>query len=185
MRTRLLTSIVAIVTVTATVLLAVGPASDSTTKSRWSFGWDEFSGSLNFSQSNVRWNEPNGSTRNVTYDFVGANPNASYLVGIALLYSNSSQSPAIFGQFILGSCLDVTRQSVTSWQDDTNGGSPAGVGRRQTDSYGDGALLVNIVGVSPGNYALEFYANGNGGPGAINCQSPGPFGTGVSLTFAA
>jgi hypothetical protein len=171
----------------AAILLAISggeSARASVTESKWQYGWGLFSGPLDFSRSNVLWAETNGSTLQTVFTFVGARPDAQYTVGIALLYGEQSQCRPSFGQFELGPCYDVTLQGVTSWEDDTNFYSPPGVGVLTTDGAGDGSLHVKISGIAPGDYSLEFYANDGLGPGQINFQSPGPFGTAIHLTFA-
>ena len=151
---------------------------------QWQDGWD-ISGLLDLANSNVAWTQPTNNSLDATYNFVGADPNSQYTVGIALLYESSSGCLSSFGQFSLGPCYDVTRQGFTSWEDDTNGVSPGGTGRLMTDGSGDGSVTVDFTRVAPGNYMLKFYAREGNGDGSIEFQAPGPFEQTIDLTFSA
>lgn len=174
----------AVVLSAAAVLAGAAPASVASGSLPWQDGWDG-SGALDLAQSSVLWSQTSNASLDATYTFVGADPNAQYTVGIALLYAAQSDCLPAFGQFGLGPCYDVTRQGYTSWEDDTNGVNPAGVGTLATDGAGDGSLTVHFTGIAPGTYMLKFYARAGVGGGSIEFQAPGPFSQTLDLTFAA
>ena len=144
----------------------------------WQYGWDGFSGPMNFSESTLIWSL-SGSTLHVSAAIFGAIPNTQYTIGLELFYAVARQCRSGFGQFGLGACLEVTRQGVTTWEDDTNRAS--GIGTIFTNGSGIGTLSLSITGVATGVYDLGFYAQ----DGSINFQAPGPFGTGIPLTVGS
>lgn len=175
---------VAVALASAAALPGAAPASVASGVVQWQDGWDT-SGALDLTQSNVTWTQTSNSSLDATYNFVGADPNAQYTAGVALLYADQTGCLPSFGQFNLGPCYDVTRQGYTSWEDDTNGVNPAGVGTLSTDGAGDGSLTVHFTGIAPGTYMLKFYAREGIGGGSIEFQAPGPFSQTLDLTFSA
>jgi hypothetical protein len=172
------------------LLLAVISASSQATTQKFTPGWDNFTQPINFTKSNVKWSVSTTKTNKliVTYTLVGATPSKLYQVALNFF---CSKFPATFGQFPTdlggGACTALTRQGVT------RDSAEVEVGVVLTDVHGNGALSVVIASVPSGTYDLEFFVrdgagcdiSGGAGDGpdcAVDFQSPGPFGTGITLT---
>jgi hypothetical protein len=174
------------------LLLSAGSAS-ATTKQKWMAGHDNFNEPLNYSKSYVSWSV-NGTTRKltVTYALIGATPGKVYQVDLMFFCTTF---PSTFGQFPVvdgNPCQTVTRQGVTASV------AFAEVGVVLTDGHGNGKFTVAIGPLTSGTYNLEFRAldgagaDLTGGAGNDGCggddensdfQSPGPFGTGTTITI--
>jgi hypothetical protein len=172
------------------LLLAGISASSQTTTQKYTAGWDNFSEPLNFTKSTVKWSVSTTKTSKLTviYSLVGATPSKLYQVALNFFCSTF---PATFGQFPTdmggGKCTPLTRQGVT------RDSAEVEVGVVLTDRHGNGALTVAIAPVPAGTYDLEFFVRdgagcdisggaGNGSDCAVDFQSPGPFGTGTTIT---
>ena len=170
-----------------TVLMAAAAGATNTTES-WSLGWDNFSEPLNLTKSNVKWSVSTSRKLTLTFSLVSARPSKEYQVSINFFCSTF---PATFGQFPTdgggGACQALTRQGVTKDSAEVE------LGVVLTDIHGNGSLTVVIGPVPSGTYDLEFFARdgagcnvsggaGNGSDCAVDFQSPGPFGTGTTIT---
>jgi hypothetical protein len=170
------------------LLLSVGTASATATIQKWTAGWDNFGEPLNYTKSKISWSV-NATTHklSVTYTLVGATPGKLYEVGVAIFCTTF---PSTFGQFpVYGdNCPAITRQGVTA------NAAYLEVGVVTTDRFGNGSFSV-VIGPAPsGTYKVEFFAQdgagcnliggaGNGSDCAVDFQSPGPFGTGTTITI--
>jgi len=149
----------------------------------WTAGWDEFNQPLNYQNSYLSFSAPNSTRWNVTYHLVGAAPLSTHDVGIhEFLDLNASCTGLSFGQFSPETgCAIVTRQGHTAKVVDF------GFGMLTTDASGNGELMVEVNGVDPGSYNLEFdVRSGATCPPACDViyQSPGPeFTDYVTLDF--
>jgi hypothetical protein len=174
----------------ATLLLVLAvTASATATKQLWMTGWDNFSEPLNLTKSYVKWSVSTSGKLTITFNLVGANPTKLYQVSLNFFCSTFPQN---FGQFPMdqpfdGTCTPLTRQGVTADSAETE------VGAILTDVHGNGKFTVVIGPVPSGTYNLEFFARdgagcdvnggaGNGSDCAADFQSPGPFGTGTTIT---
>jgi hypothetical protein len=175
----------------AALFISTAAASATTTKQKWTAGWDNLSEPLNFTKSSVSWSV-NATTRklSVTFALVGARPSKLYQVNIHIFCTTF---PPTFGQFPSetlsgGACDTITRQGVTK--------AVAAVefGVVTTDRHGNGTFAVVVGPIASGSYDLEFVARdgagcgltggaGNGSDCAADFQSPGPFGTGATITI--
>jgi hypothetical protein len=177
-----------ILVLASTIFMFVLAASAATTTQSWTAGWDNFGEPLNFTKSNIKWSVSTTRKLTVTFALVGATRNKVYQVSINFFCSTF---PATFGQFPTdgggGACQSLTRQGVTK------DAAEVELGVVRTDIHGNGSLTVVVGPVSSGTYQLEFFArdgagcNVNGGCGTATCavdfQSPGPFGTGTTITI--
>jgi hypothetical protein len=169
-------------------LLATSAASAATMQ-KWTAGWDNFGEPLNYTKSKISWSV-NATTHklSVTFKLVGATPSKLYQVGLDFFCTTF---PSTFGQFPTvgggGTCQAITRQGVTK----TVAGVELGV--VTTDMNGSGSFAVVVGPIASGTYDLEFFANdgagcdliggaGQGSDCAVDFQSPGPFGTGTTIT---
>ena len=171
------------------ILLLVGLDATSAlaknVKLAWTLGWDDFSQPLDLVRSFVRYNHPpSTSDLSVTYSLKGAVPKTSHLVGVHLFWASTSQCVTTFGQFTpSGPCGSVTRQDVTRVVQSFE------FGTLTTNTKGNGNFTVNVSGIAPGTYELEFHVRIGAEPPCPVCnviyQSPGPvFGQGtVSITI--
>jgi hypothetical protein len=176
----------------AGALLLSSCAASATTTQKWTAGWDNFSESLNYTKSNIKWSV-NSTTRKltVTFNLVGATPSKLYQVALNFFCSTF---PASFGQFPNdqggGDCVPLTRQGVTANIAEVE------LGVVTTDIHGNGSFKVVIGPVQSGTYELEFFARngagcdliGGGGctdqTGPADFQSPGPtFGDATTITI--
>ena len=178
----------ALLLASAILSIAIG-ASAATTTQTFTAGWDNFTEPLNFTKSNVKWSvAPTTHKLTVTYNLVGATPNKLYQVALNFFCSTF---PSTFGQFPNdlggGTCSVLTRQGVTKDSAEFE------VGVVLTDIHGNGTYTVTISPVASGTYNLEFFVRdgagcdisggaGNGSDCAVDFQSPGPFGTGTTIT---
>ena len=167
-------------------LMAIAAAASITTQP-WSLGWDNFGEPLNLTRSNIKWSVSSTRRLTVTFTMVGARPSKLYQVSINFFCGTF---PATFGQFPTdgggGPCQALTRQGVTKDSAEVE------LGVVTTDIHGNGSFTVTIGPVQSGTYELEFFArdgagcNISGGGGLATCpvdfQSPGPFGTGTTIT---
>jgi hypothetical protein len=178
----------AIVTLLAATASAQAPLTATTQK--WTAGWDNFSATLNYTNSKVIWSV-NATTKKITFTFnlVGATPHQLYQVALNFFCTTF---PATFGQFPndqgAGACVSLTRQGVTKTVAEVELGVIA------TDIHGNGKYSVVVGPVASGTYELEFFTrNGagcdflNGGPCDVthaeaDFQSPGPtFGDATTI----
>jgi len=174
----------------AALLITASAASPTATKQLWTAGWDNFTEPLKYTSSYVSWSV-NTTTRklSVTFRLVGARPSKLYEVALNFYCTTF---PTTFGQFFNqqggGNCVSVTRQGVTKTVADVV------VGVVTTDIHGNGSFTVAIGPIASGTYDLEFYVMdgagcgmtggaGNGSDCAADFQSPGPFGTGTTITI--
>jgi hypothetical protein len=171
------------------ILVAASTASAQVTTQKFVAGWDNFGEPLNFTKSNVKWSVTATTHKlTVTYNLVGARPSKLYQVSINFFCSTF---PATFGQFPndlgAGSCFPLTRQGVT------RDSAEVEVGVLLTDIHGNGSFTVGIGPVPSGTYEIEFFVRdgagcdisggaGNGSDCAVDFQSPGPFGTAITIT---
>ena len=179
--------------VTAVLLLSASIVSATTTKQKWTAGWDIFNEPLNYKASNVQWSVSTTRKLTVTFNLVGATPNKLYEVGIDFFCTTF---PKTWGQFPVqglnsdGTCSLVTRQGHMA----TVAGVDIGV--VTTNLHGNGSFKIVIGPVPSGTYQVEFLVqngagcNLTGGAGNNGCyndcpgdfQSPGPFGTTTKIT---
>src|SRR5215469_3664663 len=172
----------------ALAMLFMVALAGATTTEQWSLGWDNFGEPLNLTKSNVKWSVSTSRKLTVTFSLVSARPSKEYQVSINFFCSTF---PSTFGQFPTdgggGACQALTRQGVTKDSAEVE------LGVVLTDIHGNGSFTVVIGPVPSGTYELEFFArdgagcNVNGGAGngsdcAVDFQSPGPFGTGTTIT---
>src|SRR5258706_9763385 len=170
-------------------LLTVGTASATVPLQQWTDGWYTFDDPLTLTKSSVKWIvSPTTHTLTVTFSLVGARPSKLYQVALNFFCSTF---PANFGQFPTdgggGTCASATKQGVTATFAEVE------VGVVTTDLHGNGSFKVVIGPVTAGTYDVEFFAHDgagcelNGGGGIATCaadfQSPGPFGTGTTITI--
>jgi hypothetical protein len=171
-------------------LLLSASAASAATKQKWTAGWDNFGEPLNYTKSKVTWSVNTTTHKlSVTYTLVGATPSKLYEVALNFFCTTF---PSTFGQFFNqeggGNCVSITRQGVTASVADVV------VGVVTTDIYGNGKFTVVIGPITSGTYDLEFYAMdgagcgmtggaGNGSDCNADFQSPGPFGTGTTITI--
>ena len=175
----------------ASMMIVLAITASATTTQKFTAGWDNFGEPLNFAKSNVKWLVSSTTTSNrltVTFNLVAAKPSKLYQVALNFFCSTF---PATFGQFPndlgAGACFPLTRQGVT------RDSAEVEVGVVLTDIHGNGSLTVVIGPVPSGTYELEFFVRdgagcdinggaGNGSDCAVDFQSPGPFGTGTTIT---
>jgi hypothetical protein len=173
----------------ATLLLATTTAFATVTTQKWTAGWDNFSEPLNYKKSKISWSvNPATHTLSVTFTFVGATPSKLYQVALNFFCTTF---PPTFGQFPTdgggGTCFQLTRQGVTATAAEVE------VGVVLTDIHGNGSFMVVIGPVASGTYDVEFQARdgagcnliggaGQGSDCANDFQSPGPWGTGTTIT---
>lgn len=178
----------ALLLASAILSIAIG-ASAATTTRTFTAGWDNFTEPLNYAKSNVKWSvAPTTHKLTVTYNLVGATPSKLYQVALNFFCSTF---PSTFGQFPNdlggGTCFVLTRQGVTADSAEFE------VGVVLTDIHGNGTYTVTISPVASGTYNLEFFVRdgagcdisggaGNGSDCAVDFQSPGPFGTGTTIS---
>ena len=183
------TSVVAAVLILCTNWLCAGSTRQSATKQTFTAGWDDFSEPLNYSKSNVMWSVSSSRKLTLTFKLVGATPLKLYQVSLNFFCTTF---PSTFGQFPTeensdGTCISLSRQNVTATVAEVE------VGVVTTDLRGNGSYKIVIGPVPSGTYSLEFFVrNGagcdfiNGGPcdanhAAADFQSPGPYGTGITI----
>ena len=173
--------------VVAALFLTAGVTFATTTRQKWTPGWDNFNEPLNYKKSYVTWNvNPATSKLSVTFKLVGATPNKLYQVSATFFCTTF---PATFGQFpadYVGTCPELTRQGVTTNYDEVN------LGVVMTDIYGNGSFAVVVGPIAAGTYELEFgaingtgcYVIGGDGTCSKDFQSPGPtFGDAATITI--
>jgi hypothetical protein len=176
----------------ALLLLAVAASAQEltpTAKQLWAAGWDNFNEPLDVNGSNVTWSVANTRKLTVTFTISKATPNKLYQVGAHIFCTTF---PPTFGQFPAngaggGNCYTMTRQGVTQ--------SVVGIemGVVTTDIHGTGSFKVVVGPIASGTYNLEFtvrngagcnlIGGGTGSVCSVDFQSPGPFGTGTTITI--
>lgn len=179
------------VLVTLAMCMVLGAqASAQITTQNWITGWDNFSEPLDLTRSTIKWSVSTTRRLTVTYTLVKGTPNKLYQVGMHIFCTTF---PATFGQFPThgagnGSCFTMTRQGVTKAV------VAIEMGVVTTDIHGNGSLRVILGPIPSGSYDLEFTVRngagcnltGGGGNAGNICevdfQSPGPFGTGTTVT---
>jgi len=175
--------------VAALLIFSASTLSASTTKQKWTAGWDYFSEPLNYTKSNIQWSVSAARKLTLTFNLVGATPLKLYQGSLNFFCTTF---PATFGQFPTeengdGTCISLTRQGVTATVAEVE------VGVITTDLHGNGTYKIVVGPVPSGTYELEFFVrNGagcdfiNGGPCDVNhaeadFQSPGPYGTATTI----
>ena len=175
--------------VAALLSFSASTLSASTTKQKWTAGWDYFSEPLNYTKSTIQWSVSASRKLTLTFNLVGATPLKLYQGSLNFFCTTF---PATFGQFPTeengdGTCISLTRQGVTATVAEVE------VGVITTDLHGNGTYKIVVGPVPSGTYELEFFVrNGagcdfiNGGPCDVNhaeadFQSPGPYGTATTI----
>ena len=184
---KILILVVALVLSTSGVFAQIDAPQATTQK--FTTGWDNFGEPLDKTKSHVKWSvSPTKHTLTATFALVHARPSKLYQVALNFFCTTF---PANFGQFPTdgggGTCATATKQGVTATYAEVE------VGVVTTDLHGTGSFTVVIGPVTPGTYDLEFFVHDgagcelNGGGGNAGCasdfQSPGPFGTGTTITI--
>ena len=174
--------------VVAALFLTAGVTFATTTRQKWTPGWDNFNEPLNYKKSYVSWNvDPATSKLSVTFKLVGATPNKLYQVSATFFCTTF---PATFGQFPAwtngGNCATLTRQGVTKTYAEVQ------LGVVMTDLYGNGSFAVVVGPITAGTYEFEFDAIDGTGCGMLggdgtcqkDFQSPGPiWGDAATITI--
>ena len=178
-----------VLVVAALLVFSASILSASTTKQKWTAGWDYFSEPLNYTKSTIQWSVSASRKLTLTFNLVGATPLKLYQGSLNFFCTTF---PATFGQFPTeengdGTCISLTRQGVTATVAEVE------VGVITTDLHGNGTYKIVVGPVPSGTYELEFFVrNGagcdfiNGGPCDVNhaeadFQSPGPYGTATTI----
>ena len=178
-----LTILVIIAMLVALATLSVGPVqtigANDTVKLQWSLGWDDLTKPLDLNSSFVEVT-PDDDALRVVYSLEGARPNTSHNVGFLLFWDSTSECVTTFGQLTTFLCVGpLIRQGFTTVVEGFN------LGVLTTDAAGNGKLTVDVNGIAPATYNLEFEVS------ISTCnlcariyQSPGPtFGGTFSITI--
>lgn len=154
----------------------------------WNAGWDIQNAALNYSKSNVVWVYDNSTkTLKVSYYLSGATAAKQLAVGMSFYAATSScPNPTLttFGQYKVNwACGSATRDQFTATKQDMD------IGVIQVDNNGNGQYDVEISGIAPGTYRIQYWVRQGVGCGFGNntvCnmifQSGGTYGSYYTVT---